>query len=279
MIDDVKDELVGFELRALALLLWQWSQPTKVKDRKSEWENKLPAFRGAVIAGGGSGSREKPPHELVLDDHQVVFEAIQLVESRIGRGSRDPDPSWLQEERLTFRFEQTGETPVEFVRPFPGPWKHKCTKRNGWDGVREISWKRKPELVAREIVAARLGCSESKVRDVLKGERPGRRYEASRAQQHLVSVLLDLCSCDDERRWGSLRAEVLDALYASRFHLLGIYYALQRGSELKMPIVMADHDEDEVKKLCRLVCPNPRSRPFSEIIAEYRGPDSEHPGD
>jgi len=65
-IDEVQQDLVAFELEALALLLHKWAEPEIVKKReKDEWKNKIIAFRKAVIAGKSTGSRRKLEPEII----------------------------------------------------------------------------------------------------------------------------------------------------------------------------------------------------------------------
>lgn len=135
---------------------------------------------------------------------------------------------------------------------------------------RRFNRDRKPHLVVREAVAARLGCSESKVRDALRKQENDRRIVSNPGQQNLAAVLLDLSSYPNHQRWLNLRAQVLDSLYGSDYALLAMYYLLQQAHAFKGPITTGEHDDEQVIMLCKAVCPNSHVTPFSELIRTGR---------
>ena len=58
------------------MLLHHWAESEAVKKRRGEWEDKLPEFRSAVIAGMRSGARERyGPHEIASSEYMAIHEA------------------------------------------------------------------------------------------------------------------------------------------------------------------------------------------------------------
>lgn len=122
--------------------------------------------------------------------------------------------------------------------------------------LEELPWHNTAHPLALQLTAARLGVSVGKVKGAEKMDMPdNRRMKSSMEQKHLASIFLDLCS-DDSGEVRELRAEVLDALYQSRYNLLGLEYLVQTAHSLDFGrIYCGKYDAGEVRRLCEAVRP------------------------
>ena len=133
-----------------------------------------------------------------------------------------------------------------------------------------LNWQQsKKENLAKEMTAARLGNSESNVRDVIKelesGERV-RRCTTTKLQKHLASIFMDLASEKPEPETRNLQAKVLNALCQSKYPYLMIYYLMQTVHSVENPIALGKYNPAEVEKLCQATSTDYADGPFTGIL-------------
>lgn len=254
-IEIVRQELVEMELAALRSVIDSWCDARIVSRRKNEWEGKLPAFRTAISKDMENG-KESWPRELVLSEHYVAQESVNIVFRECPKD--EFKEIWARRNHLTFQLPKVGGGIVAFKRPFPAPKSYsRKSKKNPQGEKLFINWRRAPHNLTNEIVKCRLGLSETKVRDPLKGPRETAmkmRFKPSAIQSHLASTFLDLCSTRRHKGNLDLAKRVFGALQDSGFNELGLYYLIQIGHYIDYPLVAAPHNADEVEKLCSAAC-------------------------
>ncbi len=227
----IKEYLIGLELKALSVVLGGWSM-TGVMDKR-----KLQAFRDAIMAGLARGKKEEVEREIVEDEYLVMCDVVDSI--------RETDNV---EARVLHKVCLTGRRSRSFSRAFP------CPPKMFKEFKFKISSGRKREVIARKLVATRLLASETTIKNVVRHMKP-RRYETSPEQRLLASLFFDASSFPSSKELVAIRITLLDALLATEYPPIAIYYLVQTAHELLEPIAMTCNTAEEVKKLCKLVAP------------------------
>lgn len=249
-IDEVRQELVGYELEALSLLFHCWAEPANVEKRKNEWGNKMPAFRKAIIAGKETGARKKLEPEIIRAEFACLKTAVEHMQSE-----REERPGLFSNERelAKLRIPHPINGSQGMFRPFPVPedalrqiWAAFINRRNDFD------------VVVHRIISMRFGISLRTVKEYLRNPNK-ERFTLSINQQLLASVFLDICSdSGNDDKWQGLRAEILYALYMSEpeCKLIFLCYLVQTAHRLKTKIFVGEYETKMIHYLCHAVCPD-----------------------
>ncbi len=259
-ISDVKLSFVQFELTALAQLLNHWAGDSiAVKKRKAEWPAKLRAFRRALIAGTGRGSREVVPHELVVDEYRVVRDAIKWLSKHRGKQREGELAKWLGRTNILCPIKDRDDREIEVKRPAPIPRKlvDRVAAALSAQGVQ-------PSEVAQTVTAARLGIGRQTVKNASsKRYRGGRRHTV---QQCLAaSLFLDLSSFTDGEDVRLLQAKILDALLSSRYSSMAVCYLVQKSHSIRPEVSVRRPSTRSVKAICRVIASRNGQRPFGKL--------------
>lgn len=227
----IKERLIGLELKALSMVLDDWCR-TKVKDKR-----KLQAFRDAIMTGLATGRKEEVEHEIVEDEYLVMCDIVDFFRE-----------TGNVETKAVHKVHLTGHRVKSFSRAFPCPPKMFKKFRI------QISSGRKREVIARKLVAERLSVSETTVKNAVRHMKT-RRFNTSPEQRLLVSLFFDASSFPNSKEQSVIQKMLLDALLATEFPPIAIYYLVQTAHDLSEPIAVTCNTAEEVKKLCELVAP------------------------
>ena len=276
--ENVRQDLVRFELVTLSKLLSLWAKPDVVRRRRDKWEDKLPYFRKGVMAGLRTGAKEAgPPSELVRGEYAVTMVAVEQLRGECPRYRFAERLAWLRDRRVTYRIGNVAGREITFVRPCPVPERvaRKLRRPKGEEDARykvmeakQLDWSRSAEALCRDIVEARLRISPDKI-DTAVGRRRKRkpRIDASDAQELLASMFLDLCSDPQGPGRATMLAMVLDSLLLSRYHILMLTYLVQTAHSVTNDrLYLGEYDETQVRALCRAVSGRRRG-PFARLLS------------
>ena len=260
-IDEVQSKLTAFELETLSLILHHWAKQEVVKKRADKWGDKLPKFRSAVIAGEGSGRREKGvPHEIADSEYKIIHHAVRwLQKERNERTSITQLVDWLKNNKVPYEV-NFPEIQFTFERPVPLPIEQDTELLGDI-----IASKYRPSEIARRIVGERLGCSERKIKKA-SATKTKKRTEISFNQGLLMSIYLDLCSLPERDLPKEQLLKLLNTLYSSGFHLLCIYYMVQRSHAIKKKLFVGYYDLAKVEKLCQIICPESKRLEYEPFL-------------
>jgi hypothetical protein len=266
----LSEELIGFELEALSLLLHYWALPFVVKKRTANWKDKFPKFRSAVIAGMGKGFHEKlTPRELVFSEYKEIYESLKWLRKECENYKMSELASRLAEIPIIRELTCNGK-PFFIDRPIPVVIEDAdkfCRKLLGRK-------KEKKELsdIAYEIVGKRLQCSPKKVKDSTLEEN-FKRAKVNKEQGFLISAFIDICSLPEKDFRRDMLAKILNALFETKCHVLILCYLLRKAHAIKTKpdnrLSVGEYKFEQVEDLCRAMTANshPLSyRPFLRLI-------------
>lgn len=246
----INEYLIGLELKALSVLLDEWSQ-TGIKD-----EIKLQALRSAIMTGRGMGGKKKVEYEIVEDEYLVMYATVELFKE-----TRNV------ETKIVHKVPLPGRRAMSFSRAFPCPPKELNGFRNSILSNRECG------VITKELVEERLPACKKTIKKVvraIKARRAGsettvkeeakrmvdRRFETSPEQRLLVSLFFDASSFQNKEEQSDIQKMLLDALLALEYQPIAIYYLVQTAHKLENPITTACNTAEEIKELCEFVAPN-----------------------
>jgi hypothetical protein len=261
-IEEVRIDLVGLELEALSTMLHHWATPEIVVERKDEWEDKIPAFRSAVIKQTGTGSRMKIEPEIIRAEFESLKVAIEYVQSEKQSGKLKSS-----NDLITLRIPCLINGTFKMFRPFPVPIDN---LKKVWSELldRTVDY----DVVVREIIHQRLGAGDRTIRESLKNP-CDERFKLSEAQKLFVSIFLDICSdLESRNKWDGLKAKILYTLYYSepQFKVILIYYLVQTAHRLEKKIFVGEYEPKLVNDLCEKVCPKIEKinyQPFIRLVS------------
>lgn len=277
-------ESIRLELKAVSILCDYWAGTGFGRKQPSELAQKIPHFRDAVIAGQGSGSPEDVPFEFLADDYDVVYYAVQNLDTRwLTEACGKTISTWLETVTVPYKLCR-GKKCLTVNLPVPCPAKavellsSRFTKGKNRDT---------PSVVAAKIVSKRLSSNDTGVKweTVRKAPRL-RKKERARVKfrqnlslllfekRLLISVFFDLSSTTPDRKTLHWRAKILDALMAD-YPLIGIYYLVKVSTELAGRTYLCDYNFREVGKLYRLAYPKAVTGPFSRLVSSHFGQASQ----
>lgn len=245
--EQIRDDLVALEYEALSLLLLHWAQPPDGSSRWKERCDKLPLFRAAVMGGMGSGGKEACPAEFVLDEYEVVLEAVHWLKSNCPY-RKDPGAiaDWLREHHHDYHCILSQGA---LQRPFP--CSAALAEELATTEAGAVKWISSPDPLARKIVAKRLAISVSTVKNKLN-EEDDRRWSATPLQRQLASIFLDLSTQPTTPAITRIRAAILNTLFRSEYWLIQIVYLVQASHQHKLgcDICLGSLDEAEILSWC-----------------------------
>jgi hypothetical protein len=260
-IDDVRRELVGFELEAFSLLFHFWAEPANIKKRKAdEWESKLIAFRRALIAGKSTGARRKLEPEIIQAEFACLKSAFEYVQSE---KEKKPDifknEGGLAKLRIPYRI----NSGLNIFRPFPVP---KSVLKEIWGAF--INRTGDFDVVIHKMISKRFGISYKTIKNYI--DDPEKiRIRLSINQQLLVSIFLDICSdSGNNGKWQQLRAKILCTLYRSKPECSVIFlcYLVQTAHRLKEKIFVGEYESEGIHELCCAVFPDIEKLAYKPFI-------------
>jgi hypothetical protein len=248
----LSEELIGFELEALSLLLHYWALPSVVKKRSANWKDKFPKFRSAVIAGMGKGFHEKlTPRELVFSEYKEIYESLKWLRKECENYEVGELATRLAE--IPILRELTYNRKSLFVdRPIPIAIQDTDKFCGNFIGPK----KKELSEIAYEIVGKRLQCSPKKVKDSTL-EKNFKRAKVSKEQGLLISVFIDLCSLPEKDFRRDMLAKILNALFETKCHVLILWYLLRKAHAIKAKpdnkLFVGKHDFEKIEDLCRVI--------------------------
>ena len=225
----VQQRFINLELRALALVLLNWSRVDKDKP------NKVRAFRNAMMTDLNKGAKEFIPHEIVEDEYCVMLEMLQ------GLSLADYG-TWIDTILMD------GKKKIPITRALP------CPKEQDDMFYNSLSSKRKLERVARLFVVTRLRVSESTVKNALK-KTSERRYKTTVRQRFLVSLCWDVSSQHNSQNRLAMQCLILDALNKTHYDHRGIYYIVQTIHALSTATAIENYSYTQVERICKMLVP------------------------
>lgn len=261
-IEEVRQELVGFELEALSLLLHFWAEPVNVEKRKNEWEDKITAYRKAIIAGKRTGTRRKLEPEIIQAEFACLKTAVEHVQSE-----REKKSGMFENERelailqIPYRVDNVNK----IFRPFPVPEGSLREIRNAL-----INQSNDLNIVIYKIISKRFDVNQKTIKGYINSP-DKERVKLSKNQQLLASIFLDICSdSGNNDKWQKLRAKILYVLCHSKpeCKLIFLYYLVQTAHRLKKKIFVGEYESKMIHKLCNVVCPGVKkltNQPFIRL--------------
>jgi len=258
----IRDALIGLELRALSVVLAEWST-TSIKNR-----SKVQTFRDAMMEGLGKKGLKKEvlEREIVAGEYQVMLDTVNYLNDQCGGKEHPRDvEKRLKRTEIICSIKSHSSRPRTFRRPVPCP--------EHFLGIlgQQLNSGRKPEVIAKNLVLERLYISRTTVNDSLKPRKPY-RFDTTAEQRLLVSLFFDASPyCKDDRQL-DVQTAILDTLLSVKYPPIAIYYAVQAAHRLIQPISVGVSDYASIKKLCEWISADTgvKSSPFNQLLLSKR---------
>ena len=236
------------ELIALSRLLLCWAQPKTARKRRVRLPNQLDLMASAVISGLGSSKtsgrgQDEVPAEVRRDDRDAVEAVLKAI---VAKRPEIHDNCF---------YEVDVETELDLL---PSIRRRLWLDPESVEMVMERCSKKKsthsPSDIRDEIVSRRLDYAPETIKKSKR--KKGKPIEERRMyQKHLASLYFDVVRYDMDRDCMTM---ILDALGASQYHPLQLYYLVRSAPHLDNKIVVranapAPYLKDQILDLCEAV--------------------------
>ena len=273
---DVSGDLVGFELQAFSHLFARLAPDPKFTAKIDKKPDRLIAFRDDLLhLGYGGKERDTVPPEITQDEYQVVRRAVLEVRKNIKKGITNvKDHGWLKSQLVACELNAADGTEVKIIKPFPVPpisdsWITDIETRISTPNEHNV-----PSLIAKEIVARRLGIGfDTVVRQCKEGLRA--QGDRTLTRPLLASCFLELNVTKDRKA----QARILVCLLCADYPKFKLYYLVQISHSIDWPMTLVPWSQEMISRLCKTICPDDKRGPFIEVCKSLQQdtPKRSHP--
>lgn len=256
--ETINERMVDFELQAFSELFHYWATE-RLYDKKFTTEKKkkckesspttkyavisekLIAFRKSLLSPEYDGQdRDYVPQEIVYDDLKLCWDCIVR--------TRELRKSGSSTSCFTLPVEDD-----EITMPFPCPPKLE-------DSI--MASKATPKEDAIIVTEGRLPVGSDAIEKIYKRSANRLKKGTKLTWRLLAALFLELNFYKDNAN----QAKVLDTLIASGYSPLKLYYLVQISHSIDWQMSLDRWKQDQIDKLCNMVCPDYQEGPFTKLI-------------